>query len=196
MNIEDEIEHTVVNEVFKLFKEKKFKEAKDLLYEIYLNNYENLIDLSIKRLLIHNLAWAENCLGEISNAEQYILQIKSEIEDDPDYINNNLFDYCLILNLYCEIFKDELSIDEYKEINLFVSNYHHENGSMGREYIALTNVYKVTQKWDDIISLLLNLKKHNANEYFINEILRELEKNNIEAFDKAYCLLNGGEIYV
>jgi hypothetical protein len=196
MNIENEIEHTVVNEVFKLFTEKKFKEAKDLLYEIYLNNYENLTNLSTKRLLIHNLAWAENCLGEISNAEQYILQIKSEIEDDPDYINNNMLDYCLILNLYCEIFKDEINIDEYKRINLFVSNYHHETGSLGRECIALANVYLVDSRWDDIISLVLKLKKHNVNDYFIDGMLEALEKNNIDAFYKATYLLNGGEIYV
>ncbi|WP_143314781.1 hypothetical protein [Clostridium sp. HBUAS56017] len=196
MNIESKIENTIVNEVFKLFTQDKFQEGKMILKKIYLQSYSHIKSLRVRRLLIHNLAWVEDELGEVESSKIHIKMIKDELENDPDYIDKNISDYCLILNLYCEIFKDEININEYKEINLFISNYHHENGSLGREYVALANVYLIDKKWDNIISLVLKLKKYNVNKYFIDGMLEALGKHNVYAFHKAYHLLNGGEVYV
>ncbi|MBD7912798.1 MULTISPECIES: hypothetical protein [Clostridium] len=193
MSIDDEIKSTIINEVFQLFSQEKFQEGRILLHRMYLKYYNKITILHTKRILIHNLAWVEDELGEVDSAKIHIKMIRDEIENDIDYIYSNMLDYCLILNLYCEIFKDEISIDEYKEINIFIANYHHESGSIGREYISLTNVYKVDKRWDDILSLIKTLVEFNENEYFINEILEELAKNDMEAFNKGKKLLNGGE---
>jgi tetratricopeptide (TPR) repeat protein len=196
MNIENIIENTIVNEVFRLFTEKKFEEAQKLLYDMYLHNCNDIPNLSKKRLLIYNLAWVEDELGNNDSAKKYITEIKDEVEKDKNFISDNKLEYYLVLNLYLEIFKHSIDIEEYKEINTRIANFHRETGSLGRECVALANVHLADKRWNDVISLILKLKDHKINEYFIDRILESLAKNNIEAFNKAKDLLNGGDINV
>ncbi|MDS0528422.1 hypothetical protein NNC19_22290 [Clostridium sp. SHJSY1] len=191
-NLEKHIQDIITNDIFKLFTNGKFKEAKLLLNQLYLNNYDDIRSLYTRRLLIHNLAWVENKLGDINSSKKHIKMIKEELELDSNYINTNMLDYCLILNLYCELFKNEISLTEYKEINLFISNYHHQTGNIGRKSVSLANIFLIEKRWDELISLILSLKEQNIDEFFIDAILEELEKVNVDIFKKATNLLNGG----
>lgn len=190
MDVEEKIKDIIVNEIFKLFTKGRFSDAKDVLHKLYLDNYKDIKDLAVKRLLIHNLAWVEQKLGEFKNAKMHTKILKQEIESDTNFIENNKFEYCLMLNLYCEVFKDEINTDEYKDINMYIANYHHENNSFGRECIALANVYKADNRWDDIILLIKSLVSYDESDYFLTEILDELEINNIDAFNEAKKFLN------
>lgn len=196
MNIDEEIQDTIVYEVFRLFSQDKFQEGKELLNKIYVEKYNETEGMYAKRLLLHNLAWVEDELGEKENAKMHIKMLKELVEKEPHYILNNMRDYCLILNLYCEILRDEISDDEYREINLLNAYYHHNDGSLGREYVALTNVYESNGQWDEIVKLIRELREKGEEDYFVESILEELLTKNKEAYIEVTNILKGGDVNV
>lgn len=109
------INNMVENEVFKHFKEGNFETGEKILRKLSfrLNNEST----ETKRLVLYNLAWVQDELGQVELAKKNIIIIRDIIENDEEYKRKNIENYYRVLGLYTELFKDELTIEEKNKIN-------------------------------------------------------------------------------
>lgn len=109
------INSIVENEVFKCFKDGDFKTGEKILRKLSfrLNNEST----ETKRLVLHNLAWVQEELGRVELAKKNIVIIKDIIENDEEYKRKNIGNYYLVLGLYIELFKNEITVEEKIKIN-------------------------------------------------------------------------------
>lgn len=109
------INNMIKNEVFKNFKNGDFKTGESILRKLSLRlNNENT---ETKRLVLYNLAWVQDELGQDELAKKNIVMIRNIIENDEEYKTNNIEKYYSVLGLYTELFKDEITTEDKIKIN-------------------------------------------------------------------------------
>lgn len=189
MSIEEKVENTIYEKVFILFAQNKFKEGKKILNKLFLQYNNKLEKLETKRLLIQNLAWVEFQLDDLDNAKLHITMIRELVEQDLEYIMLNELHYCKLLNHYTLIYESEMDKDDYKEIQLYNANVYESIGAIGRQALALTNIYLMDKDYNSIVELLKGVHEKigqdEQEKYCIEEILKELKKYSIEHYKEA-----------
>lgn len=109
------INSMVENEVFKNFRNGDFKTGENILRKLSLRlNKENT---ETKRLVLYNLAWVQDEIGQDELAKKNIVMIRNIIENDEEYKTNNIEKYYSVLGLYTELFKDEITTEDKIKIN-------------------------------------------------------------------------------
>lgn len=191
--IDEEVRNIITKEVFICFAKGKFEKAKKILDKLLLQYYNQLEELEIKRLLLHNLAWVEHHISDTEGAKRHITQIREEIEQNVEYIYNNKLKYSKLLNLYVEIYEEEIDQDQYIEIQIFNQSTYSEIGAIGEYVIAKVNVNFKLEEYDEIVESIKYLNdrksKDNNYEYCIKEIMRELEKHSKVHYKEALNII-------
>ena len=110
------IGNMVKNIVFKHFEKGEFVEGEKILRRLSFRlTNENTTEEH--RLVLLNLSWVLHELGQMDSAKHYIKLLRTLIEKDYEYIENNSEKYYMVLGLYTELFSEHMSIEEKIEIN-------------------------------------------------------------------------------
>jgi hypothetical protein len=189
LNMEEKVENIIYEKVFILFAQNKFADGKKILNKLFLQYNDRIEKLETKRLLIQNLAWVEFQLKDLDNAKIHITMIRELVEQDLEYILLNELHYCKLLNHYTLIFETEMNKDEYKEIQLYNAGVYEKIGAIGRQTLALTNIYLMDKDYNSIVELLKGVHEKigqdEQEKYCIEEILKELKKYSIVHYKEA-----------
>jgi hypothetical protein len=187
---EKKIENIITNDVFEFFAQNQFQKGQTLLKKIYLSKYNQIEDLELKRKILHNLAWVEFKLNNIGSAKTYILTIRKEVETDLQYIYTHKLEYGKLLNLYAEIFKNEIGQEEYIEIQIFNAGTYEQISAVGRYALAMSNVYLVKREYSEIVNLIreVYVQEDEQEKYCIEEILSDLKKYSLEHYKEALAI--------
>jgi tetratricopeptide (TPR) repeat protein len=170
-----------MSEVFTAFSRNKFDEGKKILKKLYLRYFNNINDLETKRIIEYNLALAEYQTGNKEGAKKYITEIRNEIEKDRNYIELEKINYCRILNLYNETYKEEIDEEDYRWSYNYIAETYKLIGAYGEYAIAISNIYTLDKNYRKTLELLKEVIKLDDERvgYYSMELLREINDNSL-----------------
>lgn len=180
------INSIIKNEVFKCFKNKNFKEGERILIKLSKRINDN-VNTETKRLILYNLAWVQNKLGKCEEAKSNILKIKSLLERDEEYVENNKGSYFRTICLYIELFKNELDKSEKIELNKQILDCCHSDIDFLDQ--ALTCKFDIYELKDDIVGMKDVIEEIHTHIVFTKKIIGKTEEETKGIIEKLKKVL-------
>lgn len=182
-----DIQRIVKEEIFPMLGEGKIDEAEKKLRRLMLT----LTDKNCTedhRIVLCNIGRMRCLSGDIENAKYYMGRFKEILEKDDKYIEEYRDRYIDYMNLYSEVYEDDLSIDEQIEIN----NINLENAIINddtvRIYTAKANIAFLLKDIDEIENVLMDIHNYekskliDKNKLISAEVLNDLCNLKIEIY--------------
>lgn len=171
------IKNIIKNEVFKCFGNGEFKEGERILNKLSKRINENM-DTETKRSILHNLAWVQEELGKYEEAKSNILKIKSILNTDEEYIENNKGSYFRTLGLYIELFKDELEKSEKIELNKqILTCCHNDIDFLDQALTCRFDIYELEDNYEGMKDTLEEIHTYICfTTQFIGKTMYETEE--------------------
>lgn len=182
-----DIQKIVKKEIFPILGEGKFEEAEKKLRRLMLTLTENN-DTEDHRMVLCSLSRIKYMTGDIDNAKYYINRFTEVLKYDAEYKGNNKNGYCNYLNLYAEIFKDSIDIDEKIKINNINLDNAINNNDTARIYTAKANIAFLTDDIEEIEDVLMDIHNYeksiliDENKLIDTEVLKDLCNLKIEIY--------------
>jgi len=166
---EEEIENTIRNEVFeKCFGLGDFKKGKDILYKYYLQYYGRLDNFETDRLILYNLIFSE-CMNKNRDEElvcKWVIQLKNDMDRQPNYKENCTGKYCDMLSYYCDM--DSINISKEERLKYYNISYNY--------YKNLYDNCNSIDTYIRMINIEFSINKIQKNFLNILEIIRDIHK--------------------
>lgn len=143
------IKDEVTSKVFPLFEKSKWKEGYLTLRKISFD-IDNNTSIEEKRLVYYNMAWVLDELNEKDIAKKYIKIIKSDIEDDEEYLSTNEEKYLMVLNLYNNLFSKEEQAEDKEQLYMA---YKDKIEYLDQALMAKADIYFIKEDYDSISDL-------------------------------------------
>ena len=181
------IQQTVKEEIFPMLGEGKIDEAEKKLRRLMLT----LTDKNTTedhRIVLCNIGRMRYLSGDIENAKYYMGRFKEILEKDDKYIEEYRDRYIDYMNLYAEVYEDDLSIDEQIEINNINLENAIINNDTVRIYTAKANIAFLTKDIEEIENVLMDIHNYekskliDENKLISAEILKGLCNLKIEIY--------------
>ena len=182
-----DIQKIVKKEIFPILGAGKFEEAEKKLRRLMLTLTENN-DTEDHRMVLCSLSRIKYMTGDIDNAKYYINRFTEVLKYDAEYKENNKNGYCNYLNLYAEIFKDSIDIDEKIKINNINLDNAINNNDTARIYTAKANIAFLTDDIEEIEDILIDIHNYeksiliDENKLIDTEVLKNLCNLKIEIY--------------
>lgn len=182
-----DIQKIVKEEIFPILGEGEFEEAEKKLRRLMLTLTENN-DTEDHRMVLCSLSRIKYMTGDIDNAKYYINRFTEVLKYDAEYKENNKNGYCNYLNLYAEIFKDSIDIDEKIKINNINLDNAINNNDTARIYTAKANIAFLTDDIEEIEDILIDIHNYeksiliDENKLIDTEVLKDLCNLKIEIY--------------
>ena len=181
------IQQTVKEEIFPMLGEGRIDEAEKKLRRLMLT----LTDKNTTedhRIVLCNIGRIRYLSGDIENAKYYMGRFKEILEKDDKYIEEYRDRYIDYMNLYSEVYEDDLSIDEQIEINNINLENAIINNDTVRIYTAKANIAFLTKDIEEVENVLMDIHNYekskliDENKLISAEILRNLCNLKIEIY--------------
>ena len=181
------IQQTVKEEIFPMLGEGKIDEAEKKLRRLMLT----LTDKNTTedhRIVLCNIGRIRYLSGDIENAKYYMGRFKEILEKDDKYIEEYRDRYIDYMNLYSEVYEDDLSIDEQIEINNINLENAIINNDTVRIYTAKANIAFLTKDIEEVENVLMDIHNYkkskliDENKLISAEILKNLCNLKIEIY--------------
>lgn len=181
------IQQTVKEEIFPMLGEGKIDEAEKKLRRLMLT----LTDKNCTedhRIVLCNIGRMRYLSGDIENAKYYMGRFKEILEKDDKYIEEYRDRYIDYMNLYAEVYEDDLSIDEQIEINNINLENAIINNDTVRIYTAKANIAFLTKDIEEVENVLMDIHNYekskliDENKLISAEILKNLCNLKIEIY--------------
>lgn len=181
------IQQTVKEEIFPMLGEGKIDEAEKKLRRLMLT----LTDKNTTedhRIVLCNIGRIRYLSGDIENAKYYMGRFKEILEKDDKYIEEYRDRYIDYMNLYSEVYEDDLSIDEEIEINNINLENAIINNDTVRIYTAKANIAFLTKDIEEVENVLMDIHNYekskliDENKLISAEILKNLCNLKIEIY--------------
>lgn len=182
-----DIQKIVKEEVFPMLSEGKIDEAEKKLRRLMLT----LTDKNCTedhRIVLCNIGRMRYLSGDIENAKYYMGRFKEILEKDDKYIEEYRDRYIDYMNLYAEVYEDDLSIDEQIEINNINLENAIINNDTVRIYTAKANIAFLTKDIEEVENVLMDIHNYekskliDENKLISAEILKNLCNLKIEIY--------------
>lgn len=182
-----DIQKIVKEEIFPMLGEGKIDEAEKKLRRLMLT----LTDKNTTedhRIVLCNIGRMRYLSGDIENAKYYMGRFKEILEKDDKYIEEYRDRYIDYMNLYAEVYEDDLSIDEQIEINNINLENAIINNDTVRIYTAKANIAFLTKDIEEIENVLMDIHNYekskliDENKLISAEILKGLCNLKIEIY--------------
>lgn len=159
----------------KCFANGNFREGRDLLKKMYFKlKGDELVEE--QRMVIYNLAWVHNQLGDKESAKLYIKNIKKIVEENKFYCKKELAKYNKLLHLYIDVCGDELSEIEIINIEEKILKNHARAGNTIGVNVAKFNIALIKKDFEG-----LNRSLRAINTYKLINIKSQEEIKKCEA---------------
>ena len=181
------IQQTVKEEIFPMLGEGKIDEAEKKLRRLMLT----LTDKNTTedhRIVLCSLSRIKYITGDIENAKYYMGRFKEILEKDDKYIEEYRDRYIDYMNLYAEVYEDDLSIDEQIEINNINLENAIINNDTVRIYTAKANIAFLTKDIEEVENVLMDIHNYekskliDENKLISAEVLNDLCNLKIEIY--------------
>ena len=181
------IQQTVKEEIFPMLGEGKIDEAEKKLRRLMLT----LTDKNTTedhRIVLCSLSRIKYITGDIDNAKYYMGRFKEILEKDDKYIEEYRDRYIDYMNLYAEVYEDDLSIDEQIEINNINLENAIINNDTVRIYTAKANIAFLTKDIEEVENVLMDIHNYekskliDENKLISAEVLNDLCNLKIEIY--------------
>ncbi|WP_133014953.1 hypothetical protein [Clostridium cuniculi] len=181
------IQRVVKEEIFPMLGEGKIDEAEKKLRRLMLI----LTDKNCTedhRIVLCNIGRIRYLSGDIENAKYYMGRFKEILEKDDKYIEEYRDRYIDYMNLYAEVYKDDLSTAEQIEINNINLENAIINNDTVRIYTAKANISFLTKDIEEIENVLMDIHNYekskliDENKLISAEILKNLCNLKIEIY--------------
>ena len=181
------IQQTVKEEIFPMLGEGKIDEAEKKLRRLMLT----LTDKNTTedhRIVLCNIGRMRYLSGDIENAKYYMGRFKEILEKDDKYIEEYRDRYIDYMNLYAEVYEDDLSIDKQIEINNINLENAIINNDTVRIYTAKANIAFLTKDIEEVENVLMDIHNYekskliDENKLISAEILKNLCNLKIEIY--------------
>ena len=182
-----DIQKIVKEEIFPMLGEGKIDEAEKKLRRLMLT----LTDKNCTedhRIVLCNIGRIRYLSGDIENAKYYMGRFKEILEKDDKYIEEYRDRYIDYMNLYAEVYEDDLSIDEQIEINNINLENAIINNDTVRIYTAKANIAFLTKDIEEVENVLMDIHNYekskliDENKLISAEILKNLCNLKIEIY--------------
>lgn len=181
------IQQTVKEEIFPMLGEGRIDEAEKKLRRLMLT----LTDKNTTedhRIVLCSLSRIKYITGDIDNAKYYINRFIDILQHDNEYAETYKDGYCNYINLYAEIFKDSIDIDEKIKINnINLDNAINNNDTAGI-YTAKANIAFLRDDIEEIENVLMDIHNYekskliDENKLISAEVLNDLCNLKIEIY--------------
>jgi hypothetical protein len=181
------IQQTVKEEIFPMLGEGKIDEAEKKLRRLMLT----LTDKNCTedhRIVLCSLSRIKYITGDIDNAKYYINRFIDILQHDNEYAETYKDGYCNYINLYAEIFKDSIDIDEKNKINNINLDNAINNNDTARIYTAKANIAFLRDDIEEIENVLMDIHNYekskliDENKLISAEVLNDLCNLKIEIY--------------
>lgn len=181
------IQQTVKEEIFPMLGEGKINEAEKKLRRLMLT----LTDKNCTedhRIVLCSLSRIKYITGDIDNAKYYINRFIDILQYDNEYAETYKDGYCNYINLYAEIFKDSIDIDEKIKINNINLDNAINNNDTARIYTAKANIAFLTKDIEEVENVLMDIHNYekskliDENKLISAEVLNDLCNLKIEIY--------------
>lgn len=181
------IQQTVKEEIFPMLDEGKIDEAEKKLRRLMLT----LTDKNTTedhRIVLCNIGRIRYLSGDIENAKYYMGRFKEILEKDDKYIEEYRDRYIDYMNLYAEVYEDDLSAVEQIEINNINLENAIINNDTVRIYTAKANIAFLTKDIEEVENVLMDIHNYekskliDENKLISAEILKNLCNLKIEIY--------------
>lgn len=181
------IQQTVKEEIFPMLGEGKIDEAEKKLRRLMLT----LTDKNTTedhRIVLCNIGRIRYLSGDIENAKYYMGRFKEILEKDDKYIEEYRDRYIDYMNLYAEVYEDDLSAVEQIEINNINLENAIINNDTVRIYTAKANIAFLTKDIEEVENVLMDIHNYekskliDENKLISAEILKNLCNLKIEIY--------------
>lgn len=181
------IQQTVKEEIFPMLGEGKINEAEKKLRRLMLT----LTDKNCTedhRIVLCSLSRIKYITGDIDNAKYYINRFIDILQHDNEYAETYKDGYCNYINLYAEIFKDSIDIDEKIKINNINLDNAINNNDTARIYTAKANIAFLRDDIEEIENVLMDIHNYekskliDENKLISAEVLNDLCNLKIEIY--------------
>lgn len=181
------IQQTVKEEIFPMLGEGKINEAEKKLRRLMLT----LTDKNCTedhRIVLCSLSRIKYITGDIDNAKYYINRFIDILQYDNEYAETYKDGYCNYINLYAEIFKDSIDIDEKIKINNINLDNAINNNDTARIYTAKANIAFLRDDIEEIENVLMDIHNYekskliDENKLISAEVLNDLCNLKIEIY--------------
>ena len=150
------IQQTVKEEIFPMLGEGKIDEAEKKLRRLMLT----LTDKNTTedhRIVLCSLSRIKYITGDIDSAKYYMGRFKEILEKDDKYIEEYRDRYIDYMNLYAEVYEDDLSIDEQIEINNINLENARIKNDIVRMHTARVNIALLLEDLDQVEDVLMDI---------------------------------------
>lgn len=181
------IQQTVKEEIFPMLGEGRIDEAEKKLRRLMLT----LTDKNTTedhRIVLCSLSRIKYITGDIDNAKYYINRFIDILQHDNEYAETYKDGYCNYINLYAEIFKDSIDIDEKNKINNINLDNAINNNDTARIYTAKANIAFLRDDIEEIENVLMDIHNYekskliDENKLISAEVLNDLCNLKIEIY--------------
>ncbi len=181
------IQQTVKEEIFPMLGEGRIDEAEKKLRRLMLT----LTDKNTTedhRIVLCSLSRIKYITGDIDNAKYYINRFIDILQHDNEYAETYKDGYCNYINLYAEIFKDSIDIDEKIKINNINLDNAINNNDTARIYTAKANIAFLTKDIEEVENVLMDIHNYekskliDENKLISAEVLNDLCNLKIEIY--------------
>lgn len=181
------IQQTVKEEIFPMLGEGKIDEAEKKLRRLMLT----LTDKNCTedhRIVLCSLSRIKYITGDINNAKYYMNRFIDILQHDNEYAETYKDGYCNYINLYAEIFKDSIDIDEKIKINNINLDNAINNNDTARIYTAKANIAFLRDDIEEIENVLMDIHNYekskliDENKLISAEVLNDLCNLKIEIY--------------
>lgn len=182
-----DIQKIVKEEIFPMLGEGKIDEAEKKLRRLMLT----LTDKNTTedhRIVLCSLSRIKYITGDIDNAKYYINRFIDILQHDNEYAETYKDGYCNYINLYAEIFKDSIDIDEKNKINNINLDNAINNNDTARIYTAKANIAFLRDDIEEIENVLMDIHNYekskliDENKLISAEVLNDLCNLKIEIY--------------
>ena len=166
---------TIFNrEVMPLIDIGKYNLAEKKLKLIYMENYHELKNLEDKRLIVYNLAWLLAKQNRYDESKFYLLDLKNEMEQNKQYVEEYENKYCNLLMLYIEVDQD-ITKEEYCNTCKMLNKYYKKIGAKEHELITEYNLAVVEDNINKINKILKYINDNKEMKFAKKEILSKIK---------------------
>lgn len=149
----DLIKEVQENVFSKCFAKGNFKEGREMLRKLAFKIDENSTTEE-KRIVLYNLAWVNKIINEspsdIAAAKFHIKNVKSIVEQDKFYCKKEVRNYNMILQLFSDLYKDNLPTEErLKNERKVLENYYIVGDKLGY-YTAKFNIAMIKDSYREV----------------------------------------------
>lgn len=134
------------------------------LRKLYMIEYDKLEDMDVKYILLYKLIYSEYMQKHKNTVYQYLLQLKNDMDNTPDYKEDFTGEYCNMLSVYCDCEEVEITKEERLEYYQFIYDYYKK-------------IYEFNNSVDTYIRMInikFNIERIQRNFYHLLKIAKEI----------------------